>query len=137
MEVGEWKGQIDFLVVPLDDFDIILGNEFFVQAKVGPFPFLRGLLVMDKKKPCFVPSSSRMQAREKGREHLSAIRLKDGLKKGELTYLAALREVSAMVEDEPPSEVLEVLEEFRDVMPLEFQRLCPLVRRWIMKSSWC
>ena len=26
--MGDWKGTIDFLSVPLDDFDFILGNKF-------------------------------------------------------------------------------------------------------------
>jgi hypothetical protein len=39
LKVGEWTGKVNFLVVPLDDFDIILGNEFFVLAKAIPMPF--------------------------------------------------------------------------------------------------
>lgn len=49
LEVGEWKGKMDFLLVPLNDLDIILDNEFFVQAKAGPIPFLRGLLVINER----------------------------------------------------------------------------------------
>ena len=29
IQMGDWKCTIDFLSVPLDDFDFILGNEFF------------------------------------------------------------------------------------------------------------
>ena len=29
IQMGDWKGTIDFLSVPLDDFDFILGNDFF------------------------------------------------------------------------------------------------------------
>jgi hypothetical protein len=38
LKVGEWFGKVNFLVVPLDDFDVILGNEFFVLARavLGP-----------------------------------------------------------------------------------------------------
>ena len=39
---------------PLDDFDIILGNEFFVLAKAIPMPFLGRMLIMDESQPCFV-----------------------------------------------------------------------------------
>lgn len=35
IRVGEWAGQIDLKVVPLGDFDVILGNDFFVTAKVA------------------------------------------------------------------------------------------------------
>ena len=29
VQLGDWKGTINFLSVPLDDFDFILGNDFF------------------------------------------------------------------------------------------------------------
>ena len=29
IQMGDWKCTIDFLSVPLDDFDFILGNDFF------------------------------------------------------------------------------------------------------------
>ena len=29
IQIGDWKGTIDFLSVPLDDHDFILGNDFF------------------------------------------------------------------------------------------------------------
>jgi hypothetical protein len=38
----------------LDDFDIILGNEFFMSAKAIPMPFLGWVLIMDKSQPCFM-----------------------------------------------------------------------------------
>jgi hypothetical protein len=49
LKVGDWSGKVKFLVVPLDDFDIILGNMFFVLAKAVPMPFFGGLLIMDEK----------------------------------------------------------------------------------------
>lgn len=33
MSIGAWSGQWNLMVVPLDDFDVILGNDFFVAAK--------------------------------------------------------------------------------------------------------
>ncbi|GAV79043.1 LOW QUALITY PROTEIN: gag-asp_proteas domain-containing protein, partial [Cephalotus follicularis] len=36
--MGEWAGKIDLMVVPLDDFDLILGNNFFVTEKVLIMP---------------------------------------------------------------------------------------------------
>ena len=49
IQMGDWKGTIDFLCVPLDDFDFILGNDFFQRANVALLPHLNGLLVMDEK----------------------------------------------------------------------------------------
>lgn len=33
MSIGSWSGQLNLMVVPLDDFDVIFGNDFFVAAK--------------------------------------------------------------------------------------------------------
>ena len=48
IQMGDWKCTIDFLSVPLDDFDFILGNYFFQRAKVALLPHLNGLLIMDE-----------------------------------------------------------------------------------------
>ena len=58
IQMGDWKGTIDFLSVPLDYFDFILGNDFFQRAKVALLPHLNGLLIMDEKQPCFVAGIS-------------------------------------------------------------------------------
>ena len=32
MQIGDWKGTYSLLCVPLDDFDLILGIDFFLNA---------------------------------------------------------------------------------------------------------
>ena len=59
IQMGDWKGTIDFLSISLDDFDFILANEFLQRAKVALLPHLNGLMIMDKKQPCFVASISK------------------------------------------------------------------------------
>ena len=49
IQLGDWKGTIDFLSVPLNDFNFILGNDFSQRAKVALLPHLNGLLIMDEK----------------------------------------------------------------------------------------
>ena len=63
IQMGDWKGTIDFLSVPLDDFDFILGNDFFQRAKVALLPHLNGLLIMDEKQLCFVVGIRDLQGR--------------------------------------------------------------------------
>ena len=41
--------MIDFLNVHLDDFDFILGNDFFQRAKVALLLHLNKFLIMDEK----------------------------------------------------------------------------------------
>ncbi|TXG51266.1 hypothetical protein EZV62_023790 [Acer yangbiense] len=42
------------MVVPLDDFDLILGVEFFVNAKAMLLPYLQGILIGDEESLCFI-----------------------------------------------------------------------------------
>lgn len=39
-----------------DDFELILGIEFFVKAKASLVPHLNRLYIADKKNPYFVPA---------------------------------------------------------------------------------
>lgn len=49
IKVGDWKGKTSFMSVPLDDFDIIIGLEFCLHAKVAIMPHLGGLLISEIK----------------------------------------------------------------------------------------
>lgn len=40
--------------MPFDDFDIILGNGFFIQEKVILSPQIGSMLMLDDKQPCYV-----------------------------------------------------------------------------------
>jgi hypothetical protein len=51
LKVGKWLRNINFLVVPLDDFYIILGNKFFMLTKAILMPFLGRMLIMDELQP--------------------------------------------------------------------------------------
>ena len=62
MQIGDWKGTCSLLCVPLYDFDLILGVDFLLRAKVALIPHLGGLVVLEEKQPCFV----------------KALRMKDG-----------------------------------------------------------
>jgi len=126
LKVGDWIGKVTFLVVPLDDFNIILGNTIFVLAKAVPMPFLGGLLIMDEKQPCFVKATKKdVGESSKKKGLISAMQLKDGLRRGEVTYLAALREVKKRDAVEVPEKVAELLVEFSDVMPAELPKTLP------------
>ena len=51
-KVGEWTGNVNFLIMKLDDFDVILGDEFYVAALL---PFIGVMLIFNEKQPCYVP----------------------------------------------------------------------------------
>ena len=90
MQVGDWKGTCSLLCVPLDDFDLIIGVDFLLKAKVALIPRLGGLVVLKERQPCFVQA---LRANDGGKvqpEMLSTIQLKKGLKQGQDTYITAL-----------------------------------------------
>ena len=49
MQIGYWKGTCNLLYVPLDDFDLIIGIDFLLRAKVALIPHLGGLVVLEEK----------------------------------------------------------------------------------------
>ena len=49
MQVGDWKGTCSLLCEPLDDFDLTLGVDFLLKAKVALIPHLGGLVVMEER----------------------------------------------------------------------------------------
>ena len=38
LKLGEWRGDIDLVVVRMDDFHAVLSIEFLLQHKVIPMP---------------------------------------------------------------------------------------------------
>ncbi|KAL0381193.1 UNVERIFIED_CONTAM: hypothetical protein Sangu_0183600 [Sesamum angustifolium] len=52
--VGSWCGQCKFVAVGLDDFDVILGIDFFVNANVIILPRMCGIFISGGDKPSFV-----------------------------------------------------------------------------------
>ncbi|KAL0406152.1 UNVERIFIED_CONTAM: hypothetical protein Slati_3929100 [Sesamum latifolium] len=54
LRVGSWSGQCDFMAVRLDDFDVILGIDFFITTNVMILPRLGGIFISGGNKPAFV-----------------------------------------------------------------------------------
>ncbi|KAL6350235.1 hypothetical protein AAG906_004180 [Vitis piasezkii] len=66
MQVGDWKGMFNLLCVPLDDFNLILGVDFLLKAKVALIPHLGGFVVLEEKKPYLVQA---LRAKDGGKSH--------------------------------------------------------------------
>ncbi|KAL5808962.1 hypothetical protein ACOSQ3_029653 [Xanthoceras sorbifolium] len=114
ISMGNWNGKIDLTVAPMDDFEVVLGMDFLEQVKVVPLPFLRSVAILEDT-PCIIPAIAKSGSKT---SHLSALQVKKGLKKGEVTYLAAVKHDEGGVStEELPKEIKKVLEEYKDVMP--------------------
>nr|CAD1842366.1 unnamed protein product [Ananas comosus var. bracteatus] len=94
-------------------------------------PFLDALCMMGDESPCVVS----VVRKTTNARQISALHLKKGVKKGELTYVAALKlETGSGVETPTPPEVAKLLKEFKDVMPPELPKSLPsrrAVDHWI------
>ena len=109
----------------MDDFDFILGNDFFQITKVALLPHLNGLLIMDKKQPCSVAGISKPPKRPSKEKTLFALQLEKGLRKGEHTYVVALIKIKPDKHVEEPDVVVPMLKRFEDVMPPELPKKLP------------
>ena len=121
LKVGDWSGRCTFAAVPLDDFQVILGLDFLTKAKASVLPHLPGLFIMDVPRSCYVPLSRTVS--ETGM--CSALQLKNGLRKGEETYLAVIYEEENQTGVKVPEAVVGLLKEFGDVMPDELPQKLP------------
>ena len=120
LRLGQWSGLCNFMVVPLDDFEVIMGIDFFVKAKVTIMPHLGGIFIGDEHCPCFVPKIKKPEPVQ----ILSALQIKDGLRKGHLTILAIVVEPE-FNSGNCPTEVQSLLREFADAMPPELPQELP------------
>ncbi|GJZ49134.1 putative nucleotidyltransferase, ribonuclease H [Tanacetum coccineum] len=104
-KIGEWEGTIDLSVVPMDDFKVVIGLEFF-------------------DKTCMV--STERDAKS-GAKTLSAMQFKKGFNKSEPCYLAVTRLETdgGSSKVEVPKVIERVLDEFKDVMPKELPKKLP------------
>ncbi|GFY80884.1 hypothetical protein Acr_01g0006930 [Actinidia rufa] len=55
LHIGDWCGQVDFTVVPMDDYPIVLGMEFLDGVRAFPIPFAETMCIMSEGSACMVP----------------------------------------------------------------------------------
>ncbi|RVW80178.1 hypothetical protein CK203_054121 [Vitis vinifera] len=84
------------------------------------------MAILEEEKPCMVPTVTEGTLKT---PMLSAMQVKKGLKRKEVTYLATLKKERDGGSGEPmPKEIEGVLDEFKDVMPPELPKRLPLRR---------
>ena len=113
------------MALPLDDFDMILGIEFFVQAKAMAMPHLGGIMIVSEKSPSFVLVEGHVIEKPLMQ---SVSQFKSGITKGETTMIATLVEIKPDQVVEVSDLVAEVWDEFRDVMPTKLPKVLSLWR---------
>ena len=125
VSLGEWKGLVDFSIVPMDDYAIVLGIDFMDQVSVVPIPCANTMCILEEGNVRMVPLAREASLQAK---RLSAIQLFKGVKKVQPTFLVALKEDEDMPTNRMPKEISNILEEFKDVMPPELPKKLPSKR---------
>ncbi|XP_039163085.1 uncharacterized protein LOC120290759 [Eucalyptus grandis] len=86
-------------------------------------PFAECICVLDKSSQCVIPVH---RESDHDRKIISAIRLTKGTRKGEVTFLAALKIKDGKGEGkEVPTKAAQILDSFKDVMPSELPKKLP------------
>ena len=121
VQLGQWTGKESIKVIPLDDYEFIVGLDFLDHINALLVPFTNCLCILDPRYQCIV--LVRLET-DQATKVLSAIQLAKGVRKNEETLLAALKLNEAPKDmSEIPPKVLDVLESFKDVMPSELPKL--------------
>uniref|UniRef100_A0A803N278 Eukaryotic translation initiation factor 3 subunit G N-terminal domain-containing protein n=1 Tax=Chenopodium quinoa TaxID=63459 RepID=A0A803N278_CHEQI len=101
LQLSEWKGAVDFTVVDMDDFNLVLGLEF--MDSVRPFTFEEdGSLTIKRGQGAWSVPVAREEAEAK---MLSSIQLDKGIKRKQATFLETMVEEKPEVQQEIPVEV--------------------------------
>lgn len=123
LKVGSWSGKIDLLAISMDDYDLVLGNKFFKKAKVFVAPHLGGVMINDEVCPCFV--SGKASKSSSASSVLSAMQVKKGVRKGDLTILASLIDNKDNDQIDVPDQVAALLKEYQGLMPADLPKKLP------------
>ncbi|XP_047335495.1 uncharacterized protein LOC124939022 [Impatiens glandulifera] len=124
IQIGDWNEKVSFSVIPLDDYDVVLGLRWFDQVRACIIPYSDSLVISDHERTSAIPVRRELN----GMRMLSAIQFSRGLQRGEEAFSAFAvieDENDSKVEVEVPKEVQELLEEFKDTMPNELPRKLP------------
>ena len=87
--LGTLNGKLDFSIVLIDDFKMVLSMEFFDQVHAFPLPATNSLSILDGSKACMVPTE-RGKSEEKT---LFAMQFKRAFKKDK-NFLVSIRELN-------------------------------------------
>ncbi|KAA0057352.1 Asp_protease_2 domain-containing protein [Cucumis melo var. makuwa] len=121
IRLGGWSGLVDFVVVKMDDFDVVLEMEFLLEHQVIPMPLAKCLVITGS-----TPSVVQIDLRQPdGLKMISAMQLKKGLSRDEPTFIAIPLNSSENSGETVPKEIMHVLEKYRDVIPDSLPKSLP------------
>lgn len=75
VKFGDWQGELNFTVVPLDDYKVVLGLKFFRKVNEFPTPKANSFVIVDTNMMRVIP----LKLMERTKPVLSALQLEGGL----------------------------------------------------------
>ncbi|KAF2310208.1 hypothetical protein GH714_007215 [Hevea brasiliensis] len=123
VQLGNWAGIVDLSVVPLKDFQLVIGLDF--MERVLPFPLTEdGCMTFRSAGHDYTVAVERQPVLG---GVLLAMQVAKGVKKGEKTFLVAYKEEGTPSNSlDIPHDVSKLLQEFSDMMPSELPKKLPL-----------
>ncbi|GJS52844.1 gag-aspartyl protease domain-containing protein [Tanacetum coccineum] len=103
-KIEGWEGELDLSVVPMDDYKLVLGMEFFDKVKSIPITFTNTLCILDGGRLCKVAME---RGTKSGAKMMFAMQLESGFKE-------LKQDTSDMSSDiETSRDTKDVLEDFK------------------------
>ncbi|XP_068655759.1 uncharacterized protein [Aristolochia californica] len=124
VEIGKWVGFLNFTIVVMDDFNVILGMKFFTVCKAFVMPHVGVVGIVDEQSPCTISELDNKDVTKKDLM-LSALQLKKGLTQGRYTYIVFICAIEQVEVMPTPKEIQAVLHEYRDFMPEQLPARLP------------
>ncbi|TYJ95559.1 Asp_protease_2 domain-containing protein [Cucumis melo var. makuwa] len=113
IKLGGWKGPVNFVVVKMDDFDVVLGMEFVLEYQVIPMPSAKCLAITGSF-PTVVQADIHQP---NGFKMISVMQLDESPVQEEPPSTAILLGALGKRRETVPKDILCVSEKCHDVMP--------------------
>ncbi|KAA0064190.1 uncharacterized protein E6C27_scaffold548G001290 [Cucumis melo var. makuwa] len=125
IKLGGWRGPVDFVVVKMDDFDVVLGMEFLLEHQVIPMPSAKCLAITGSF-PTVVQADIRQP---NGFRMISAMQLDESRARGEPPSVEILLGALEKPGETVPKDTLCVPEKCHGVMPSSWPKSSSRRRR--------
>ena len=125
VRIGDWQGCLDFTVMEMSDFDMILGQDFLKGNRVVVSPSSSEIVIWKDSRWWTIPTHA--QRREVSVQYVSAPSMSKAMKDpGIETFATVIRGVEDDGVGTPiPTEISDVLERYADLMPDELPKVLP------------
>lgn len=125
VQIKNWDGQLDFTVMEMSDFDMILGQDFLKGNKAIVVPFCDEVILVGQTQAWTLPTHG--QRREVKVQHVSTLSLERAMKDANMeTYAVVFKDVEEDGARSPiPAGISDVLTQYADLMPDELPKKLP------------